>query len=349
MKFSKLEQEQIKKLCEWAGKANRFMPIRDYYACSGLEEGTGIICIYDEKVRQPKSILYADEDKCKENEFEKIREYENYCLFRFSFIYKLERLGLLTISKTSYPNTDSKGWACFSGYTQAAAIDIIDGFDGYTFLLGSGKDLRIVEMDYFGDLSDRVTREVFEYSHKEISSKLDIFGLVSSVISLEQELFELVSNGFKTYEDIQLEEAQKQSKLAFESLEEARKQTESANASLEEAQKQTKSAYASLEEARKQSESAKFQTWLSIGAVLLSIGAIIASIIVPRVTPSTIDNSQFDSIQIKQNELINTLKELKTIQITNDSIIKELNLSNQSIDEISNTLKEVKELNSKRK
>ncbi|MCQ2200307.1 MAG: hypothetical protein MJZ19_11405 [Paludibacteraceae bacterium] len=43
MKFSKLEQEQIKKLCEWAKEANRFMPIRDYYACSGLEEGTGII------------------------------------------------------------------------------------------------------------------------------------------------------------------------------------------------------------------------------------------------------------------------------------------------------------------
>lgn len=104
-----------------------------------------------------------------------------------------------------------------------------------------------------------------------------------------------------------------------------------------------------MEEARKQSESAKFQTGLSIGAVLLSIGTIIASIIVPRVTPSTIDYSQFDSIQIKQNELINTLKELKTIQITNDSMIKELNLSNQSIDEISNTLKEVKELNSKRK
>lgn len=30
-------------------------------------------------------------------------------------------------------------------------------------------------------------------------------------------------------------------------------------------------------------------------------------------------------------------------------MIKELNLANQSIDEISNTLKEVKELNSKRK
>lgn len=169
------------------------------------------------------------------------------------------------------------------------------------------------------------------------------------LVSISNELKELVNRDFKTYEDIQLEEAQKQTKIAFESLEEARKQTESANASLEEAQKQTKSAYASLEEAQKQSESAKFQTGLSIGAVLLSIGAIIASIIVPRVTPSTIDYSQFDSIQIKQNELINTLKELKTIQITNDSMIKELNLANQSINEISNTLKEVKELNSKRK
>ena len=146
---------------------------------------------------------------------------------------------------------------------------------------------------------------------------------------------ELVSNDFKTYEDIQLEEARKQTNIANESLKEARKQTESASASLAEAQRQT--------------GKAKTQTILSFIAVGLSIFAIIASIIVPRCTPSTLDQKQFDTIQMKQNELIKTLNEIKISKIDNDSLIKELNLANESFDEISNTLKELKKMNSKGK
>lgn len=312
MKFSKLEQEQIKKLCEWAKEANQFMPIRDYYACSGLEKGTGVICIYDENARQPKSILYVDEDKCKEDDFEKIREYENNCIFRFSFIYKLERLGLITISKTSYPNTDSKGWACFSGYPKAAPIDIVEEFSNdYIILFTYGRD-KIVAMESFGDLYNKVTSELLNYSHKEISSKLDIFGLVTSVVSIEQELFELTENNFKSYEDIQLEEVQTQTKAAQESLKEAQRQTK----------------------------------W-SIGAFVLSVLAIIASIIVPQCVESTINQNQFDTLKILQKELNEGMKDLKNKQTDKDSAIKLLNLTNKSIDEISNTLKEVKELKSK--
>lgn len=349
MKFSKLEQEQIKKLCEWAKEANRFMPIRDFYACSGLEEGTGVICVYDEKSHQPKSVLYVDAEKCEEDEFVKIREYENNCLFRFSLIYKLERLGLITISKTSYPNTDSKGWACFEGYKKAFPIDRIQCFNDYTFIVDDGKDFKIIELDHFGGLSDRVTREVFDYSNKELSSKLDIFGLVTSVVSIEQELFELVSNDFKTYEEIQLEEAQKQTKASHESLEEARKQTKASFDSLAETIKQTQKTQESLEEAQKQSYQARTQTGLSILTLFLSVGAILWSIYASNEIPITINQSQFDSIQIQQAELIKKLNELKISQIDNDSLIKELNLLNQSIDEISNTLNEIKESKSKRK
>ncbi|MDO4526179.1 MAG: hypothetical protein Q4B61_12710, partial [Bacteroidales bacterium] len=139
---------------------------------------------------------------------------------------------------------------------------------------------------------------------------------------VSQRLRTLVSNDFKTYEDIQLEEAKKQTKSAQESLKEAQRQTR----------------------------------W-SIGAVCLSIITLIASIVMPiilsKCSTDPIENkmekSQFDSIQSKQNELINTLYPLKAIQTTNDSLIKELNLANESINEISNTLKELKELNSKRK
>ena len=187
--------------------------------------------------------------------------------------------------------------------------------------------------------------------HDEIDSS--IFDILKdsfySKVFVSQELHDLVSNDFRTYEDIQLEEARKQTNIANESLKEASKQTNIANESLAEAQKQRELANESLGEAQKQTKSAKCQTWLSIGAVILSFCAIIASIFVPRCTSSTLDQKQFDTIQMKQDEVIKTLNEVKTIQITNDSLIKELNLANESIDEISNTLKEIKELNSKRK
>lgn len=195
----------------------------------------------------------------------------------------------------------------------------------------------------------------------------------SNKLFVTTKFIELVSNDFKTYEEIQLEEAQEQTKIASESLEEARKQTTSANASLEEARKQTNAAFESLTEAQKQTQKAhdsfneaQKQTNLSIGAVILSFLAIIVSIFVPRCTTSKLDQKQFDTIQnnqaeliIKLNEikisqidndsLIKKLNELKISQIDNDSLIKELNLLNQSIDEISNTLNEIKDSKLKRK
>ena len=180
---------------------------------------------------------------------------------------------------------------------------------------------------------------------------------------VSQRLRTLVENDFKTYEEIQLEEAQNQTKIAHESLEEARKQTESANKSLEEARKQTKASFdslaetikqtqktqESLEEAQKQSYQARTQTGLSIFTLFLSVGAILWSIYASNEIPITINQSQFDSIQIQQAELIKKLNELKISQIDNDSLIKELNLLNQSIDEISHSLNEMKESNSKGK
>ena len=50
---------------------------------------------------------------------------------------------------------------------------------------------------------------------------------------------------------------------------------------------------------------------------------------------------------MKQDEMIKTLNEIKISQIDNDSLIKELNLVNHSIDEISNSLNEMKKSNSK--
>ncbi len=166
---------------------------------------------------------------------------------------------------------------------------------------------------------------------------------------VSQRLRTLVSNDFKTYEDIQLEEAKAQTKAAYDSLEEARKQTKASLDSLAETIKQTQKTQESLEEAQKQSYQARTQTGLSIFTLFLSVGAILWSIYASNEIPITINQSQFDSIQIQQKVLIETLNEIKMSQMDKDSVIKELDSTKAKIDEISNTLNEIKELNSKRK
>ncbi len=282
-------------------------------------------------------------------------------VFTLNFILKLERLNYVTL-------VPEKG------------VDFLHSFkgDGVSVYINNVKK-NIFDYD-FTYSSDKVSSTIAKLISKDnviidthnnnqlyfclpIYFDLDTHRLLSSYMMINQELFELVSNNFKTYEDIQLEEAQNQTKIAHESLEEARKQTESANKSLEEARKQTKASLdslaetikqtqktqESLEEAQKQSYQARTQTGLSIFTLFLSVGAILWSIYASNEIPITINQSQFDSIQIQQKVLIETLNEIKMSQMDKDSVIKELDSTKAKIDEISNTLKEIKELNSKGK
>ena len=313
MKFSKLEQEEIKKICEWAKTPDIFLGISHYLSHYGLQDGTGIFSFPNENLILCFDTEMFDNDNFYPNGGNAIKK----TVFTLNFILKLERLNYVTL-------VPEKG------------VEFLYSFKGDVYI----KNIEKNEFDYyFSYLNDKVNSTKAKLIYKDnviidtetkkqiyfcypIQFEFDSYRLLSSYMMVNQELFELVSNDFKTYEDIQLEEAKKQTKSAQDSLKEAQRQTR----------------------------------W-SIGAVCLSILTLIASIVMPiilsKCSTDPIENkmekSQFDSIQSKQNELINTLYPLKNIQITNDSLIKELNLANESIDEISNTLKEIKELNSKRK
>ena len=80
-----------------------------------------------------------------------------------------------------------------------------------------------------------------------------------------QTLIDYVDNGFKTVEDLQLDEARIQSKTAIESLKEARTQSEKAIESLDEAKIQSETAIKSLKEAKKQT---KWSRWAVVVAVI---------------------------------------------------------------------------------
>ena len=92
-------------------------------------------------------------------------------------------------------------------------------------------------------------------------------------LRINQSLYELVENNFKTYEDLQLDEARAQSKIAIKSLEEARIQSKKAIESLEEARIQSETAIESLKEAKK-------QTWWSIGALIVAVVTMFVTIAV---------------------------------------------------------------------
>lgn len=329
MKFSKLEQEEIKKICEWGKTSNVFSGISHYLSHYGLPDGTGIFSFPNKHL-----ILCFDSEIFDQNNFYPDGGNAiNKTVFTLNFILKLERLNFVTL----VPEKGVEFLHSFKGDGVSVYINNIEKNNfNYEFSYLSDKvnstKAKLICKDNV--IIDTNTNKQI-YFCLPIYFELDTYRLLSSYMMVNQELFELVSNDFKTYEEIQLEEAQKQTKIASESLEEARNQTNAASASLAEAQKQT--------------GKAKTQTYLSITAVVLSGLAIIASIFVPRCTPSTLDQKQFDTIQNNQAELIIKLNEIKISQIGNDSLIKELNLVNHSIDEISHSLNEMKESNSKGK
>ena len=87
---------------------------------------------------------------------------------------------------------------------------------------------------------------------------------MKSRVIVNETLVNYVDNGFKTIEELQLDEARIQSKTAIESLDEARTQSKTAIESLNEARTQSEKAIESLEEAKK-------QTRWSIGAVVVAV------------------------------------------------------------------------------
>lgn len=343
MKFSKLEQEEIKKICEWGKTSNVFSGINHYLSHYGLPDGTGIFSFPNKHL-----ILCFDSEIFDQNNFYPDGGNAiNKTVFTLNFILKLERLNFVTL-------VTEKG------------VEFLHSFKGdgvSVYINNIEKNNFNYEFSY---LSDKVNSTKAKLICKDnviidtntnkqiyfclpIYFELDTYRLLSSYMTINQELFELVSNDFKTYEDIQLEEAKAQTKAAYDSLEEARKQTKASLDSLAETIKQTQKTQESLDEAQKQSYQARTQTGLSILTLFLSVGAILWSIYASNEIPITINQSQFDSIQIQQKVLIETLNEIKMSQMDKDSVIKELDSTKAKIDKISNTLKELKKMNSKGK
>jgi len=136
-----------------------------------------------------------------------------------------------------------------------------------------------------------------------------------------QTLRDFVDNGFKTVEDLQLDEARIQSKTAIESLKEARTQSEKAIESLDEARIQSETAIKSLKEAKKQT---KWSRW----AVVVAVMAMCVTIAVQKCSTQSVRVEEVKSpvIQTIKKEILpkheTKKKVLPTVQPAKQDSVK---------------------------
>ena len=294
MEFNEREKELIKKLVG-SSSTVYYVSVYDFFIQT-LEKDTALVCYVDyfKTFFSYRKKTFENQDAELKKAYFDIVEIVNlfHKLETKSYISRIRRVKERDFDIDCFVVVHSKNRKINEKPIQTEK----DKQFQYHISLGENEKV-VISDDKWYDERSRVdgTKEYLDeiYDSYVISEQYDVYELLDSYVHINQSLIELQSNNFKTNEEQQLAEAQKQKKIA-------------------------------------------------IGAVILSVCAIIASIFVPRSTPSTINYSQFDSIQTNQSELINILRELKINQIDNDSLIKELNSVNQSIDEILNSLNEIK-------
>lgn len=249
MKFSELEKGVIRDLCAWAGKANAnvFIPTRDFFSEKALKEGVGLFFFSKEEDGRPPIILCIDIDKFAA---EKYPDVHNNVLFLLYFLRKLEQLGLVTISEGRYSKDKEYAVATFKDVAITGIRRITGKEWGYSFIYvkKGNEGFRAVLVQNGLTIKRQDDDVALLYHTEEVFSRFDAFSLVSSNISLEQDLFDLVEKDFKTNEELMLENASQQLETAKHILNEAKEQTTKAVESINQSKEQFTAAQKKSEE-----------------------------------------------------------------------------------------------------
>ncbi len=366
MRFSTLEQSVIVDLCDWAQTPNVFLATRNFISQKGLNTGTGLFSFSKEIENRPATILCIDTNIHKPEEFVQIY---NQTLFRLYFLRKLERLGLVTISEGRY---SSEAEYAIGTFADASIIGIRKVSDQaqwrYSFSYSKKGyppyNLELIENGL--TIRNRDNNVVLPYYCMEIFCRFETFDLLGSNIALEQELFELVENGFKTNDEIMLETAKHQLNTACKILRNAEIQTNKAKENLDQSKEQFETAQNTAREqfkveqntAREQFKVAQntaneqFQTAQSESirqfksanrksniALGLAVLSIIMTPIVAKWIPLTIDEEQYLHSDSIRTEELYSLKELKNQSIKLDTEL--INMS-KKVDTISTIMEDIK-------
>lgn len=234
MKFSYTEQQAIIALCEWANRSNSFYAVRTFFKEKALPVGTGIFTFSKEDGNRPVTVLCLN---FKIQPIENLNRIYNDVLFYLHFLRKLERLGLVTISEGRYDSEKEYSIASFNGVSIIGIRRHSESPLTYSFLMqepGDDAQQAVLSSD---DLTIRDFRTTIplDYHNVEIFSRFDSFGLISSNIAVEQELFDLKEHDFKTIEERMLETADNQLTTAKDILTQAKEQSTLALADMNQA------------------------------------------------------------------------------------------------------------------
>lgn len=340
MIFSTLEQKVIKDLCCWANTPNVFYSTRDFLSQKGLCKGTGLFSFSKEIENRPPTVLSIDTNAHQPDEYINIY---NQTLFVLYFLRKLERLGFVTISEGRYSNEKEYAIAVF---TDASIIGIRNTTNetqwsySFTYMRKGGNAIDVELIENALSIRRRDNKAALLYYSMELFSRFDTFDLISSNIALEQELFDLLDNGFRTNEELMLETANEQLNTAKRILENAQAQTAKAIESIEQAKEQFETAQANsknqfetaqtnantqfIDERNESIRQFKSASCKSIIALVLAVLSIIASPFVAKWVPSTIASEQYQRIDRVQTETLNTLKEINTQAMEPDTALIEI-------------------------
>lgn len=355
MIFSTLEQKVIKDLCCWASTPNVFNSTRDFLSQKGLCKGTGLFSFSKEIENRPPTVLSVDIVAHQHGEYNNIY---NQTLFVLYFLRKLERLGFVTISEGRYSSEKEYAIAVF---TDASIIGIRNTSDetqwsySFTYMRRGGEAIDAELIENALTIRRRDNEEALSYVSMELFSRFDTFDLISSNIALEQELFDLLDNGFRTSEELMLETANEQLNTAKRILENAQAQTAKAIESIEQEREQFETAQDNSknqfeiaqtnakeqfkEERNESIRQFKSASCKSTIALVLAVLSIIASPFVAKWVPSTIDSEQYQRIDSVQTETLKTLEEINTQVMEPDTaligIANRLNTMSITLEKIS--------------
>ena len=292
---------------------------------------------------------------------------------------KLERLGLVTISEGRYSKEKEYAIGTFADASIIGILKVSGRSQwcySFTYLSkGHNYSLELVEDRL--TIRNRDNQAALPYHCMEIFTRFDTFDLVSSNIALEQELFELVKNNFKTNDEIMLETANHQLDTACKILKNAEIQTNKAIANVEQSKRQFDTAQNCAKEqfetaqnnAREQFETAQnnareqFETAQNHAreqfetaqdesirqfksanrksniALGLAVLSIIMTPIVAKWIPLTIDEEQYLHSESIRTEELYSLKELNNQSIKLDT---DLIILSKKVDTISTIIGDMK-------
>lgn len=280
MRFSEKEKEYIQLLVEYC-KSEYYSYISGFLSEKILKEDTALLG-YQNRSYPNAFFVY----RCGKYKKQELGEAFFDTISALSLLLKLERYGYASFAHSDNPMMKNDIYLTHQANKELVKFDQDDDDSTFTFHVelkcNDKLEKYIIKDDnWYYENKENGPFDSPEYKSIVINKNLRVYDLLDSCIQINQELKDLVSRSFKTIEELQLKEAQKQTA---------------------EAQTQSK-------EAQKQTIWSLIAFGLSMLSILLSIGVPIYVARNETVTMDTIQYKRWDSIKVSTDSRIEKIEQ----------------------------------------